>query len=109
MEPHTKDDLFEPMTILPEQFYSSLAGAPLSVRRLMLAVLQDALDCYKEGKNSTSRRGRYMMREAEGWIHAHDDSWPFSFESICASLGLDPSCIRGELFSESRRLGVQKK
>jgi hypothetical protein len=67
---------------------------------LMLAVLQDALSVIRNGepravdgylKNEDMGR---LVSEARAWVMSNDRGWPFSFVSICDSLGLDPGCVR---------------
>lgn len=88
--------LFEPDALLPAQFYSAFRGGS-SVRgekRLMLAVLQDALDCYQKYAFSRDSQGRQLFSEAEDWITRPDRDWYFSFENICDTLGISPEYLR---------------
>jgi len=64
-------------------------------RALMLAVLTDAIQCL-EGRG---RDGQLLKAEARRWVASRDQRWPFSFESICGVLDIDPQTIR-------RRLGI---
>src|SRR5215467_7667809 len=61
---------------------------------LMLAVLEDAVHAFQKFAFSNSLRGKNIFREADRWICAEDDCWPFSFTNICDLLGLDPAWIR---------------
>ena len=73
--------------------------APASVatrsgeHRLMVAILEDAVSIHVKSFSggSVTRRD---VREAREWLASRDRSLPFSFESICDVLGLDPSYIR---------------
>ena len=91
--------LFEPEILLPSQFYDRFRGRSIleGERRLMLAVLEDGIMCYQKYAGATRPRARRMFREAETWIFQEDDSWPFSFESICSFFGLDPGYFRQQL------------
>ena len=60
----------------------------------MLAVLEDAIHAFQKFAFSNSLRGKNIFREADRWICAEDDCWPFSFTNICDLLGLDPAWIR---------------
>ena len=85
-----------PETILPEQFFRS-STALLREKRLMLAVLEEALlDLRRIGVARTSR-ARRRADEVEAWFAADDESWPCSFLSICHALGLDASAVRTRL------------
>jgi hypothetical protein len=43
------------------------------------------------------RRVQREAQEAEAWFLSEDSHSPFSFESICAVLGLEPEAIRQQL------------
>ena len=62
-------------------------------RRLLFAVLRDAIEVLRVKKDSpTHARAR---QEVIAWILAEPDlDWPFSFEFICRELGFDPAYIR---------------
>ena len=68
-----------------------------SERRLMFAVLTDAVECYQKHLDAKSRARCKVFSEAECWIWSKEGSWPFSFECICAALNLHPSYIRDGL------------
>jgi hypothetical protein len=63
-------------------------------KRLMLAVLESAVATYQRFALATSRRGRRLFGETQAWFSAADESWPFSFEVICAGLSMDPGFLR---------------
>lgn len=88
--------LFEPDTILPAQFYVAFRGGSnvRGEKRLMLAVLQDALDCYQKYWGARGFRGKDLFRDAEQWIMDNDRRWPFSFENICEMLEISPEYLR---------------
>ena len=72
-------------------------------RRLMLAVLESAISDWLV-RRGTRVAARHDLRVAvdedlAGWFASTDRRWPYSFENICAALGLDAGGIR-------RRLGV---
>lgn len=60
------------------------------VRALMLAMLEDAVRAYL-GPLPRQRA------EAEGWIDSGRSRWVFSFATVCETLGLEPSAVRGAL------------
>lgn len=74
----------------------------LAERRLMAAILEDALGCYRAHLNTANVRRRKLFRDAERWILA-DDYWLFSFRNVCDVLGMDPEAVRGELRRWRRR------
>lgn len=66
---------------------------------LLLAVLQDAIHCYRKFSAARDRTGRDRFREAQGWISGADNRWVFGFANICDLLGLDPHYIRRGLLN----------
>ena len=60
----------------------------------MLAVLEDAVACFQKYVHARDNKGKALFREAEEWILEENSDWIFSFESICETLGIDPSYLR---------------
>ena len=91
-----KSDVLAPALVLPDQFFAEFAKRPGidSERRLMLAVLEDAVHCYQRYALARDPRGCFEFDEAKRWIESSDREWPFSFENICDVLGLDCAYIR---------------
>ncbi len=100
-------NVFEPDSVLPDQFFSEFSqpAACESERRLMLAVLQDAVECYQKYALARDARGAFEFAEACRWIESADREWPYSFENICDVLGVNPVYIREGLarFGKGRR------
>src|ERR1051325_282522 len=65
-------------------------------RRLMWAMLKDTLRCYHTYAESGTVRGQRMFRDAERWVQSRDLTWVFSFENVCAILGIDSDYLRNE-------------
>ena len=86
----------EPETVLPEQFFRRSGGSSPQ-RRLMLAVLEQALLDLRRSADRRTLRTRRLADEVEGWFAANDDGWPCSFLSICHALGLDAAAVRTRL------------
>jgi hypothetical protein len=63
-------------------------------RRLMAAILADAVECLQKNVSAPSRRRRRLFREAEEWIRSEDIAWIFSFRNICDVLGVDAEALR---------------
>jgi len=63
------------------------------VRRLMAAVLEDAITAMRAGGRASS--------QARHWLLSNDREWLFSFESLCEALGIDPNELRRNLFRMS--------
>jgi hypothetical protein len=96
-----------PELLLPAQFHSGFRN-DASLRpekRLMLAVLEEAVGDFQRSVAATGAEGQRSFREAEDWFASDDTAWPFSFLNICGALGLEPTYIRGGL---SRWRDVQR-
>lgn len=93
-------NLFEPDTLLPAQYFAAFAreGGLVRERRLMLAILQDAVECYQKYALARDPRGRLLFDDAQEWIESEEREWPFSYENICEVLGLNPEYIRRGLY-----------
>lgn len=63
-------------------------------KELMLAVLQDAVECFQKYVRAQDRKGKTRFREVEDWIMEEDSDEVFSFEYICEILGIDPRYLR---------------
>ena len=63
-------------------------------RRLLIAILADAVDCYQKNLGARSARGRRLCRDAEQWMLSDDQAWVFSFRNICDALGVDAEAMR---------------
>jgi hypothetical protein len=89
-------NLFEPDTLLPAQYFAAFTreGGLVRERRLMLAVLQDAVECYQKYALARDPRGRMLFEDARDWIESDEREWSFSYENICEILGLNPEYIR---------------
>src|SRR5215831_19273443 len=62
--------------------------------RLMLAVLENAVEHFQKCVLARKPSGKQLFREAEEWFLDQDNEALFSFESICETLGLNPDQIR---------------
>ncbi|MCS6925038.1 MAG: hypothetical protein NZ578_03950 [Candidatus Binatia bacterium] len=83
--------------IIPEQFFappSHSAAHKSGVKRLLLAVLQDAVACWFRYQHARNARGQRLFRETHDWFWATEQDSLFAFEHICAQLQLDPDYIR---------------
>jgi hypothetical protein len=71
-------------------------------KRLMLAVLEDAIFCFKKYSKARSSKAQRLFQQTEAWIIDPDSGWIFSFESVCEALKLNPSYIRRGLLDWKR-------
>ena len=86
---------YQPDILLPAQQPRRRAAMPEEA--LITAILEDAIDCVRKHRGAQTRHGRRLFREAEDWFFLEQPDWPFSFESICACLGLDADGVRRAL------------
>lgn len=76
-------------------------------KTLMLAVLRDAVACFQEYAGAQEQRKRQLFLETEEWILSEDNFYLFSFENVCASLGIDANYLRRGLMRwKNKTLGV---
>ena len=83
-----------PLAVLPSQFFRPARTPDKGEVALMYAVLEDAVQCIAKQFVDNSLRTRRVAQEAEGWLLADDESWPFSFVNVCGALGLNPQYLR---------------
>ena len=62
--------------------------------RLMLAVLESAVEDFQKYVLARKPRGKQLFQHAEDWFLEKDSEELFSFENICETLGLHPGHIR---------------
>jgi hypothetical protein len=88
--------IFQPDTLLPSQFFDRVRRRTEhdGERRLMIAVLEDAVDVYRKQAGATDERGEHLFAEADEWIEDPDRSWLFSFQNICDVLDIDADYLR---------------
>lgn len=91
-------------TVLPVQFWTALAD-PRSEpeKRLMVAVLEEAIALVVNTPSSARNGRRTVLREAQRWFASDDRSSPFAFATICDVLGLDAGRVRQALARWPRR------
>ncbi len=82
--------------IVPSQFFDRIRAEQSSQpeKRLMLAVMEDAISTLQKSVYGATRRQRRLLKETEEWIGSLDTSWPFSFENICAALDIEADYLR---------------
>ena len=96
----TKDEttaaLFQLDTLLPVQYFETFRrSVPIEPeKKLMLAVLADALACFQKYLSARKRKGENLFRDADEWIFGDNDDHLFSFENICEVIGLDSQYVR---------------
>ena len=97
--------VLEPDTLLASQYFDRVrrrAGVG-GERRLMVAVLEDAVTTYMKHAGATDPQRAELFADAEAWIESDDAVSFYSFENMCAVLDLDPEYLRRGLRAWKRR------
>jgi len=100
MEESTQAELLIPDIPTPAQYYDGLRRdnpETQAIKRLMLAVLIDAVRCFQTYADAQNRARRRMFGDAERWILDRNSDGPFAFQAICETLGIEPDRLRDGL------------
>lgn len=91
-----KAGLFEPDVLLPDEYQATFRRTVHlePERRLMVAVLEDGIACYKKYYDAKRPRYKTLFQETEDWFFGKGNGWFFSFETVCETLGIDPDYLR---------------
>ena len=104
--------LFQPDTLLPDQFLDTFRRKLhlQPEKKLMLAILEDAVACFRKYLCASDSKGKAQFRDAEDWVFQGSDLGVFSFDIVCETLGLEPNYIRrGLAHWKKQRLAQQKQ
>jgi hypothetical protein len=88
--------LFQPDTLLPEQYLETFRRK-LHLepeKKLMLAVLEDAIACFQKYVFARDGKGRMLFQEAADWVQDSNSDWLFSFANVCKTLSFSPEYLR---------------
>jgi len=90
--------------LTPEQFYDERRDDSVMrpIKRLMLAILEDALRCLQKYAQAKSGARRLMYWEAEQWLYSDGGNALFSFTMVCETLGIEPEYLRSGLLQWRR-------
>ena len=99
-----------PDYILPAQLEDRpLGGARIQPeKRLQVAVLTDAVATFRRLDGVENPQARRLFAEAEAWFASDEADGPFTFVTVCDSLGLDPTYIRRGLREWRPRTSVRR-
>ena len=88
--------LFQPDSLLSTHYFETLRRKTIlePEKRLMLAILEDAIHCFQDNLFTRNVRGKRLFEEAKEWIVEADGDRVFSFENICEALGFNPAYVR---------------
>jgi hypothetical protein len=104
--------LFQPDTLLPDQYLETFRRK-LHLepeKKLMLAVLEDAIACFQKYVFTRDGKGRMLFQEAEDWVQEKNGDWLFSFANVCETLGFNSDYLRQGLTQwKAERLETRAK
>jgi hypothetical protein len=104
--------LFEPDTLLPIQYFEAMRRKHLleGEKRLVLSVLEDAVECFMKCIDSATNKGQRLYRDADEWINLEDKQWVFSFDNVCDMLDINPEYMRRGLkgWKERKLVAMQR-
>lgn len=98
-------DVFDPDIILPTQHFAAIQRKkfPSGEHRLLVALIQDAIECFQKHMHARDAKRRQLFLDAQGWIGSEDDRGVFSFNNVCMLLGMNPDYIRQGLANWSEQ------
>jgi hypothetical protein len=85
--------VFQPSALLPSQYFDPRPAELTPEKRLMFAVLIDAVRCLEMGLTGPASRKR-TLAEVEWWLFRARGDQLFSFEGVCAALEIDADYLR---------------
>jgi hypothetical protein len=99
-KPSSDGDSFD--ALLPTQYYDLLRRRTIleGERKLMFAVLEDAIQCYLKNMKGRTERQRSLFAEVQRWFDGAEGAKGgsvFSFENVCRELGIDHVRLRKRL------------
>jgi hypothetical protein len=110
---HDRDNLvddragatFEPDTLLASQYFDRVRRrtAVDGERRLMVAVLEDAVHTYLKHAGADDPHARELFEETEAWFASDDATDLYSFENVCAVLDIEADYLRRGLRARKAR------
>ena len=61
---------------------------------VMLALLSNSLDTYRDGVSSPVLEKRTQAFRVEAWVFSDEDHWPFAFVNVCRRIGASIEFVR---------------
>ena len=85
--------------LMPSQYFDLIARRNVldGEKRLMFAVLEDAIRTYVMNINSVSANGRKELEAVREWINSRGDQELFTFDNLCNVFSIDPDSLRTQL------------
>jgi hypothetical protein len=88
--------LFVPDLLLASQYFDRVRARQDydPERRLMIAVLERAVDDYRTCRSSRDAKRQVLFREVTAWFASRESSGLYSFENVCEVLDLNADYVR---------------
>ena len=84
-----------PISLLPSQLATRPGIGRIPEVRLLIAILEDALQCIARSAAARTGGRRRQFHDAYAWVFEEPAAeWPFAFENVCGVLGLDATAVR---------------
>jgi hypothetical protein len=80
--------------VLPTQWFAGDRPSLEPAKRLMLAILTDAIELVLQDPAPPTSRRAFFQRRAADWLRSDDRRWFFSCVNICEMLGMDVKRLR---------------
>ncbi len=98
--------LFEPDVLITDLVVAARRrrAALSGEKRLMLAVMENAVDYYQKYALATDRIGRTLFTEAAAWMASTSSEDVYSFENISETLDINASYFRRGVAAWHQRL-----
>jgi hypothetical protein len=88
------------LVVVPSQWWAGSSRPDSPERRLLLAVLVDALRCALGAdpiRHQSAFRRERARQQALAWLQSDCHTSPFQFVALCDALDLDPEAIRAAI------------
>ena len=100
MNKDENDEILSPLIITPGQYVDRRRPTPQDpLKRLMAAILEDALVVYTHYRSATKGKHRNLWRDARDWLFVHGGMPPFDFTTVTDTLGIDADPLRKRIVS----------
>lgn len=100
--------LLQTEVILPAQFWNHLLPDSPE-RRLLLAILEDALLTLLQHRRRDNAESRRLVIETEKWIASNRRTSAFDFVGLCDVLGVDPTYLRALVRRPEQRMRLTQR
>jgi hypothetical protein len=85
--------------LMPTQYYELIGRRTMldGEKKLLFAVLEDAIRVYVLNVNARTASGRREFEEVCNWMNTRGNQDLFAFDSLCEVFGIAPDALRQQL------------